>query len=89
MGADMAPISMYAEVPLAAHLCARGLRHLRHEFLVRLVDLFARQRAVGSAIGQRERHGFLALAHTLGVAVHVEQVHALEQLAARALPCTA
>ena len=61
------------------------LRHLRHELLVRLVDLFARKRAVGGAIRQRERHRLLAFAHALGVAIHVEQMHALKQFAARAL----
>ena len=66
---------------LAADLAVHTLAHLGDDLLVRLLDLFAGERVVVGAIRKREGHGLLARTDADGIAVDVEQAHALEQLA--------
>ena len=49
---------------------------------MRLLDLFAGERVVVGAIRKRKGHGLLARSDADGIAVDVEQTHALEQFAA-------
>ena len=51
---------------------------------MRLLDLFAGERVVVGAIRKRKGHGLLARSDADGIAIDVEQAHALEQLAAGA-----
>ena len=48
---------------------------------MRLFDLFAGKRVVVGAIRKRKGHGLLARSDADGIAVDVEQTHALEKLA--------
>lgn len=76
--------SSQTQAVLAADLAVYALAHLGDDLLVRLLDLFAGECVVVSAIRERKGHGLFALADANRIAVDIEQAHALEQLAAGA-----
>ena len=67
---------------LAADLAVYAFAYLGDNLLVRFLDLFAGKRAVIGAIRKRKGHGLFARSDADGIAVDIEQAHALEQLAA-------
>ncbi len=69
---------------LRADLAVYALAHLGDNLLVRFLDLFAGKRVIVGAIRKRKGHGLFARSDADGIAVDVEQAHALEQLTAGA-----